>query len=177
MKRIIMALTIAAMGLFYAGSAGAFTQTTLGTMNVTGTMVAACTVSTAPLDFGTFKTTGDTLANTTITVNCSNGTPYRIDIDAGVNYYFADIYRYLKRGTAPADATNVVPYTLYIDNGLMTIWGDNGVTFCPTCPSTYTGKLATGTGANDIHTVYGRAVMPINGPGAYSDTLTVTVNY
>jgi len=149
-------------------------------MNVTGTIVATCTVSTAPLNFGTFSAIAETLANTTITVNCSNGTPYRIDIDAGVNYLPAIIgagRRNMKTGRAPADGTNVAPYLLSqtpIPGGIE--WGDNGATYCPTCTPAVTGKNGIGTGAAEIHTVYGD-VFGGAATGNYHDTLTVTVNY
>jgi len=179
MKKLILAFIIAAMAMFYtAAPAGAFTQTTTGSMSVTATVLPACTVSTTPLDFGTLSTTSQTPATSTITVNCDQGTPYRIDIDAGL--YNIGVngfdYRYMKKtGTAPADGTNTARYHLYQDIGLTILWGDNGATFCPTCAAP--GKTGTGTGTADIHTVYGMAPASINGPGSYSDTVTVTVNY
>jgi len=178
MKKLILAFIIAAMGMFYSASAEAFTQSTTGSINVTATVAATCSVNTAPLDFGALSILSQTPATTSITVNCAQGTLYRIDIDAGL--YNIGIngldYRYMKKtGTAPADGTNTARYHLYQDIGLTILWGDNGATFCPTCSAP--GKTGIGTGTADIHTVYGMAPMSINGPGSYSDTLTVTVNY
>jgi len=170
MKKLMLALTIAAMGMFYSAPAEAFTQTTTGIMNIAARVLASCTVTTAPLDFGNLSATSPTNVNSTITVNCSSGAPYQIDIDGGLNHWVAGTSRYLKTGTAPADATNTVGYSLYQDVAMTTVWGD-GVTILPS------GKTGTGTGINETHMVYGSAAAFSTGIGAYSDTVTVTVNY
>jgi spore coat protein U-like protein len=182
MKRLIMALTIAAMGLAFSVPAGTvFGQTTSGTMNVDVTILPSCTVTTAPLSFGSVTGTSIVHVNTTVTVNCSNGAPYRIDMDGGQNMLSpTDLYRRMKTGTAPADTTNTLTYSLNKTTTWGTIggdWGDNGATFCTTCTIPRTGKDGVGTGADDVHTVYGTLSTTVNGPGTYTDVVTVTVNY
>jgi len=178
MKRLLMALTIAALGLAYSGTAQAFTQTTTGSMNLAVTVVSSCTVLTAPMDFGSYAggTTMPT-GTSTITVNCTNGSPYRVDIGGGLNQYAGFNGRNLKTGTAPADATNSIFYML--SDSTFTEWGDNGITYCPACAPTINGKSGTGTGADQILTVNGSIQTYGNSypAGSYSDTVTVTVNY
>jgi len=175
MRRLLLTLLALTSGLVFTAKAEAFFQTTTATMNVTGTIVAACTVSTAPLDFGTLSMITDTTTTTTITVNCSSGVPYRIDIDAGQNVY--NNMRLMKAATAPAPM-NTARYFLYQDAARSIVWGDNGLTFCPACMPPPAGKTGTGTGTADIHTVYATAYPTGNAlPDSYSDTVTVTVNY
>jgi len=181
MKRLIMALVIAGLGLTLSGTAGAFTQTATGTINVDATILPSCSVTTAPLSFGSGTGTAAVYANTTITVNCSSGAPYRIDIDAGQNLVSPqDTPRRVKTGTAPADFTNTVSYHLAkIAGGFNSTnyWGDNGATFCTTCTTVPTGKDGVGIGADEVHTVYGMLGTTAAAAGVYTDTLTVTVNY
>jgi len=181
MKKLMLALIIAALGMFYAGSAEAFTQSTTGTMNIAATVQASCTVATTDMNFGVMDFVALTSATSTITVNCSSGAPYRIDIDHGLNdWNGAATDRYMKAVAAPADGLNTIPYSLSKDASLMTFWGDNGATLCPTCsPAPPTGKSGVGTGLDEIHMVYGSAHrgLIVPDPGIYTDTVMVTVNY
>ncbi len=171
MKRLLMALSIAALGLTFAGQAQAFTQTTTGTLAISVTKTAACTVTTAPLDFGTYDGSASVYNNTTITVNCSNGTAYRVDIDAGLNS--TTVGRYVKHSTT----TDIIFYKLGQDSTLATQWGDNGATFCATCTTVPQGLTGTGSGADQVLTVYA-GLWPSTRPvGTYGDIVTVTVNY
>jgi len=173
-----MALVIAGLGLTLSGTAGAFTQTTTGNMDITLTVVASCTVVTAPMDFGSYAGgLGTPTGTSTITVNCTNGTPYRVDIGGGLNQYPGYNGRRLKTGTAPADATNSIGYGLGDSNFIE--WGDNGLTYCPSCVPTINGKSGTGTGADQILTVTGSLHTYGNSypAGSYTDTVIVTVNY
>jgi len=180
MKRLLMAVAIAGLGLAFTGTAQAFTQSATGTMTIGATVIASCTVATVPLDFGTYSGAAYSYASSTITVNCSITTPYRIDIDKGGNTIGTTDYpRYVKTGTAAADATNTIKYKLYKASTYTAAdeWGDNGTTLCTTCTTPITGKSGTGTGADELHTVYGVLWPTTTTPGAYSDIVTVTVNY
>jgi len=174
MKKLILAFIIAAMGMFYsAAPADAFTQTTTGTMNIAATVLPTCTVATTPMDFGNLISTPQTYAISTITVNCSSGAPYRIGIDAGQNASLwalvgSPLSRTLWSGT---NAYNVQPYDLFQDAALTTEWGDYSATLG------LGGKSGIGTGAAQIHTVYGLAEVFDLIPGVYTDTVMVTVNY
>jgi len=179
MKRLILALFIAVTGLAFTATAQAFTRNTTGSMNVSTTILAACTVSTTNLNFGSHTGTVAKFVNSTITVNCTNGTAYRIDIDAGLNTLTSGGARRVKTGTATATSSNTIWYSLYKTTTytVSNEWGDNGTTYCSTCPTVPTGKSATGTGADQVHTVYGVLSSTTNPAGAYSDTVVVTVNY
>jgi len=178
MKRLILALTIAAMGLFYSGAAGAFTQTTTGSMNIAATMLPRCTVTTAPMNFPAYDGTVTQYATSTITVNCTDGTPYRIDIDWGLNADPISTFpRRVKTGTATASQYNTSNYSLFKDATHIDLWGDNGATFCIGCAVVPTGKAATGMGVDQPHTVFGALYATNNPPGTYTDTVVVTVNY
>jgi len=179
MKRLILALFIAVTGLALAGTAQAFTSTTTGSMSVSATVLASCTVSTTNLNFGSYDGSARKYANSTITVNCTNGTAYRIDIDAGLNTLSTSDARRVKTGTATASTSNTIQYLLSKTTTFTgsNEWGDNGTTYCSTCPTVPTGKSATGTGANQAHMVYGLLSTTGNPAGAYSDTVVVTVKY
>jgi len=180
MKRFLLALFIAVTGLAFTATAQAFTSTTTASMSVSATVLPSCTVSTTNLNFGTSTGTASKYVNSTITVNCSNGAAYRIDIDKGLNTIGSSGWpRRVKTGTAAASATNTIWYYLYKTTTYTSSneWGDNGATYCTGCSTTRTGKSATGTGADQVHTVYGKLLNTTNPTGAYSDTVVVTVNY
>jgi len=180
MKRLILALTIAAMGLFYSGAAGAFTQTTTGSMNIAATVLPRCTVTTIPMEFPPYDGTRFAHATSTITVNCSTGVQYRIDIDKGLNTIGTTTNpRYVKTGTSFPSMLNTIPYGLYKTNTYMVMdaWGDNGTTYCLACTIPPTGLTATGTGLDQPATVYGELLSSTNPAGTYTDTVIVTVNY
>jgi|ERR1051325_56852 spore coat protein U-like protein len=128
-------------------------------------VMAACAInSAASLNFGT---QGVLAANvdqsSTISVTCTNTTPYTIGLDAGTGTGATVAARKLSSGG------NTVTYTLYADAAHTTIWGNTPAT------DTVTG---TGNGSSQSFTVYGR--VPPQGapaPGNYSDTITVTVMY
>jgi len=179
MKRLILALFIAVTGLALAATAQAIPRSITGTMNVSTTILVPCTVSTAPLNFGGYDGSAAKYVNSTITVNCPNGTPYRIDIDKGFNTIgTSGNPRRVKTGTATATLSNTILYLLYKTTNFVISdeWGDNGATYCTTCPTVPTGKSATGTGADQVHTVYG-VLWTTTTAGTYSDTVVVTVNY
>ena len=63
----------------------------------------------------------------------------------------------------------IVNYSLYSDSGRTTVWGNTVGTDT---------VAATGSGASQSYTVYGRVTAQTTpAPGTYSDTVTVTVTY
>lgn len=153
MRRTALATVLLASPALYADS-------TTAQFDVTSTVVAACSVDSATnLAFGSYDLT-DTDGTSTVSVTCTNGSAYRIDIDGG--------------GSANPNARtmsdgggNSLNYALYQDSGRSSIWGING-----------DGKTATGTGTSDSHIVYGRIPAGQTAPeGSYSDTVTVTVYF
>lgn len=108
------------------------------------------------LDFGT-RTYTDTNIDTStdITVKCTTGASYDVGLSGTGNM---------------TDGTSDVAYAMYSDAGRTSVWGDTVGTDT---------VAATGSGANQTHTVYGRvASIPSTAEaGSYSDTVTVTVTY
>ena len=137
--------------------------TTTSTFTVSITLVATCTINSAStLNFG--SSVGILSANidqsSTISVTCSNTTPYDIGLDAGTATGATVTTRKLG---------NAVSYSLYSDSGHTTNWGNT--------VSTDT-VASTGTGSAQSFTVYGRVPSQTTpAPGAYTDTITVTVTY
>lgn len=154
---------LGATGLAWAGSAS-------GSFQVSATVVTACTVSGALLNFGNSidpLSAGVPLdASSSLTVQCTNTTPYSVALNAGTN----------AGGTANFSARAMrngsysMPYQLYLDSGRASVWGDGTGSSAPV--------TGTGSGSSQTLTIYGR-VPSLTGavPGSYTDTVTVTISY
>ncbi len=156
------AMTFAAHGASAATSSGSF--------QVNATVVSSCTVSGSLLNFGSaldpLSAAVPVDASSTLTVQCTNTTPYAVALNAGVNAGGATNFssRAIKNGS------NTLAYQLYTDSGRSTVWGDGTAS-----SSTSNG---TGTGSTQTLTIYGRLPTLANSvPGTYSDTVTVTITY
>jgi len=165
LNTVKLALPAAVLGFLALGPAsipaGATTQT--ATFLVTATVAATCTISTTPLAFGSY-TGAISQVNTTVTVTCTNTTPYNLGLNAGLATGATVTTRSM---TGPASA--LLSYQLFRDAGHTLNWG---VTI-----GTDTVPL-TGNGAAQVETVYGQ--IPAGqfvAPGAYADTITATVTY
>jgi spore coat protein U-like protein len=167
MNRKNVALLTAGVLLALAGTAQAATRTS--TFNVTATVNTNCVITTPDLAFGTFDGLVNTSATSTITVRCSNGTAYSVDLSAGSS---GDV-----TNRTMTSGTSVVPlrYNLYTDLAHTQIWA-NG--------QNSTGRASGsggGMGTARTHTVYGFLDASLNqgevDAGAYSDIITATVNY
>ncbi|HEX7389293.1 MAG TPA: spore coat U domain-containing protein [Acidiphilium sp.] len=142
-------------------SARAATATT--TFAVTATVQATCTVTATNLAFGTYTGVVDD-ASSTVSVTCTDTTPYNVGLNAGTATGATVTTRKM---TGPS--TSLLGYGLYQDSAYTKNWGQTVGT------DTVAG---TGTGAVQDLTVYGQ--VPAGQyvtPGAYSDTITVTVSY
>ena len=159
-------LTLSALLLPMLAQAG----TASNTFQVQATVVSSCQVSGTSLNFGSsidaLATATPLDATSTLTVICTNTTPYAVALNAGVNAGGASNFgaRKMKSGA------NTLGYQLYTDTGRSTVWGDGTAS-----SSTSAG---TGTGSAQTLTIYGRLPSLANVvPGAYTDTVTVTVSY
>ncbi|HKI74097.1 MAG TPA: spore coat U domain-containing protein [Pseudomonadales bacterium] len=144
-----------------AGSALAQTDT----FQVTANVNAACTVSANDLAFGVYDpfSATPTDATSTMDVLCTNTTDYDVGLDAGTGTGATVASRKMSSGA------NLLNYSLYQDSGRATVWGETVGT------DTVSG---TGIGTSQSLTVYGRLFALQNAvPGAYSDTVTVTVTF
>jgi spore coat protein U-like protein len=136
-------------------------------MAVTATVKDTCTLSTAPVAFGTIDVSGGTAIEGTgsITVKCSRGSAWNATASAGAGGSVTS-----RKMTLAGDATESLNYQLYVDSGRANAWSDS-----------LTGTVISGTGTatNDVRTVYasilaGQASAKV---GSYSDSVTVTVTY
>jgi spore coat protein U-like protein len=147
----------------WAGTSHAASTTT--TFAVQATVTATCTINSAStLNFGSV---GVLAANvdqqSTIQVTCTNTTPYNIGLDPGTGSGATVAVRKLTSGGA------TINYSLYTSNAYSTVWGNTVST------DTVAG---TGNGSAQSFTVYGRIPPQTSpAPGAYADTITVTVTY
>ena len=163
--RIAVLCTLVALGVApLARHAGA--ATVPGNFQVRITIQESCIIaSTNPLDFGTANVLAANVDQvTTLSVQCTTGTPYNIGLDKGAGLGASEAVRKM---TSPAAAT--VDYSLYQNTLRTTLWGN-------TVPTTTVP--GTGNGAEQLYTVYGR-VPPQTTPaaGSYIDTINVTVTY
>lgn len=159
------ALSAAVLGLMaLAGaptSAAAATATT--TFAVTATVQSTCIVSASAMAFGTYIPTAASTSTSTVTVTCTNTTPYNVGLNAGTTTG-ASVTNRMMAGSGGA----TLNYQLTQDSAHSTNWGNT------------TGSWVGGTGSGSAQniTVYGQvAAGQYVAPGAYSDTITATVNY
>jgi spore coat protein U-like protein len=120
-------------------------------------------VSATALAFGTY--TGVAVPSTsTVSVTCTNTTPYNVGLSAGVSTGATVLARKM---TGPGSA--LLGYALFSDSARLVNWGQTIGT------DTVTG---TGNGSAQALTVYGQlAASQYVAPGAYTDTITATVTY
>lgn len=165
MSMKIIAPIAAGVLLALAGAAQAATKTSQ--FQVSATVAKNCIISTSDLTFVGFDGSADVAAASTITVRCTNGTTYDVNLSTGSSNDFQT--RRMTNGSA------YLEYNLYVD-GTNTIWGDttNG-----------TGRPVQGTGTGlgtaQTLTVDGRLPVTANNAAAdallYTDTITATIIY
>lgn len=132
-----------------------------------GRAEAACTISTTPVNFGSYDVfnTSATPANGTITYRCGAADHnITISISTGSSGSFAN--RTMKK------ITENLTYNLYLDTAFATVWGDGSGT---------TGQYSIKNPPNGTDvplTVYGRvpALQDVS-VGSYSDTVIATINF
>ncbi len=154
---------IGLVSLALPGAAHAATAT--GTLGVSITIAASCTVvSATAINFGTVAAiTANIDQTSTLTVNCSSTTPYTVSLSAGGGSGATVAARRMVNGT------NFVTYSLYRDAARTQVWGNTIGT------DTVAG---TGSGANQTLTIYARTpIQTVPPPGAYTDTVNITVEY
>ena len=136
-------------------------------LSVSATVANNCTISTTPLNFGSYEPSANLDITGTVTTTCTNGASATIMLGEGLNpgggSTPTDPKRRLKDG-----GSNYLSYYLYKDNGHSDLWGD----------TTGTGLGINGTGSPEIETVYGRIPFGQNPvAGTYSDTVVATVQF
>lgn len=167
MRTIVIRRTFAGAALAFGVvlSCPAVAATATGTLAVSMTIQASCTLaSSSGVAFGTQGVlTTNTDASGTLGVQCTSGTPYTVALDAGGGTSATTAARKMSSGGA------TVTYALYRDSGRTQTWGNTQGT------DTLAG---TGNGSSQTLTVYGRvAAQSTPAPGAYADTVNVTITY
>jgi len=138
--------------------------TAVGNFQVQINIQAACIVASASdLNFGNVGVLSANIdATSTISVQCTNTTPYTIGLNQGVNG--ATVTTRQMSGTG-----GLVNYSLFRDASRTLNWGTTIGT------DTVAG---TGNGAAQSFTVFGRVpAQNTPNPAPYADTITVTVTY
>ncbi len=158
--------------ILVAGAAVALTAAAAQATTTTNTFQAKITIQddceiTSPtdLDFGTSGLLNANIDQTsTFVVKCTENTSYDIGLNEGTTSGGTTTTRKMTDGNG-----NTVDYQMFSDSGRTTNWGDTVGTDT---------VAATGTGADQTYTVYGR-VPPQDTPpaGNYTDTVTITVTY
>ena len=144
-------------------AAQAATATTSFVIN--GSVVANCTIGSAPLTFAAYSG-AQVSTSTNLSPNCTNGTPYTIAIDNGATGTAPNA----RKLTSTTSSSTPLTYSLYTSNTYATAWGTT--TGTDTVPG-------TGTGAIQTVTVYGRIAAGQNVGAAtdYTDTVNVTLTF
>jgi spore coat protein U-like protein len=164
-----------AMAVFACFGPAAMAQagTATANLNVQITITASCTINAATLDFG--SNAGTTLvaanidASTTVSVTCTNGSPYSIGMDNGANV--SGSQRRMKSGA------NFLNYNLYVDSARSNAW--TTAASSSTCTAANSCFLGTGNGSAQSVSIYGRVPSIGTAPttGTYTDTVTMTITY
>ncbi len=143
--------------------------TATATFNVTLTLQANCAITANPLAFGTNGVLGTAInQQTTLSVTCTNTTPYNVGLDGG-NVTGSSVTSRLMAGTATGNTTTTIGFQLYQDSGRTTIWGNTQGT------NTVAG---TGSGSAQTLTVYGQVpAQATPKPDTYQTTVTATVYF
>ncbi|MCA3860529.1 MAG: spore coat U domain-containing protein [Burkholderia sp.] len=143
--------------------------TATATFNVTLTLQPNCTIAANPLAFGTSGVLSAAVnQKTTVSVTCTNTTPYNVGLDAG-SVTGSTVASRLMAGTSTGNTTTTVGFQLYQDAGHTTVWGNTQGT------DTVAG---TGTGSAQSLTVYGQVpTQATPKPDTYQTTVTATVYF
>jgi spore coat protein U-like protein len=148
-------------------AAPALAATATSTFQVSGQVVATCSISATPLSFGTTIPTpvnSNIDVASTITATCSNAVAYTIALNAGQGAGATMASRKMSSGV------NTVNYTMYTDAARNTVWGDG------TAGSAV--NSLTGTGGAQAIPVYGRIPSgQAPATGTYNDTILVTLTF
>jgi spore coat protein U-like protein len=129
---------------------------------------AVCTVSTTPVDFGSYNVllTGALDAAGSITVDCDETPPATVTISIGPS---SNSGGFDPRMMKLSGGNEFISYNLFIDSGRTQIWGDG-------TGNTYTLSQTVPKKTPWIPPVYGRIPPGQDvSAGTYNETLTVTI--
>ncbi|TCW81873.1 spore coat protein U [Burkholderia sp. SRS-46] len=163
-----IAAAIAFTPAWHSATAAVYSNgTATAQFNVTLTIQANCSVSANPLAFGTSGVLSSAInQQTTLSITCSNTTPYNVGLDSG-GVSGSTVSARLMAGTTTGNTGTTVGFQLYQDAGHTTIWGNTQGT------DTVGG---TGNGSAQTINVYGQVqTQATPKPDTYQSTVTATV--
>ncbi|HEX7817204.1 Csu type fimbrial protein [Dyella sp.] len=173
-KKALIAAALIAVGGF-AMTAGAATNPSTTTFQVSMQITKTCTVSANPIVFAATdaNSSGSVNAQSSgngVSVACSKKTPYIVGlVPSNGNATGAGSMAGQTSGN-----TDTVAYQLYSDAGRSTKWGNTGTLAAAGNEVAGTGN---GVGSGTNFTVYGTATNINVTPDNYADTVTVNVTY
>lgn len=164
----IPALALTAAALLAASPRPAAAGSRTSSLAVSATVLGVCTIAPATLAFGAYDPAASTDLDALpadITVRCTNGTTYSINLGTGANASGAT--RRMVGGAV--GSTDHLTYELYSDSGHTTIWTTGASSSASTA----------GAGLNQYtHQVWGRIPAGQNvSTGSYADSVVMTVNF
>lgn len=163
-KMLIPAALVAALSANAAQAANNNGSST-SVMAVTAAVAESCTVVAGPMTFGTVSPGTPVDAAATLSLTCTPNADYDILLNGGNNSSSG------QRRLANVGGTEFLPYNLYIDASRTQPWGNT--------VGTDTKAGTVGLTGVTTHQVYGQipaSATPVSA-GAYSDVVTVTVNF
>ncbi len=128
---------------------------------VSASVQATCSISANALAFGTYAGASVT-ASSSLSVQCTNTTPYTVGLSAGTTSGATVTSRLLA-----GSGGQTLAYNLFSDSGYTTIWGS-------------TSNAVSGTGTGAVQSLNVRGQIPGGQyvtPGSYTDTITATITY
>lgn len=164
MKKIKLLAAILALSTFNIANAA----TASAPMQVTATVEPKCNISATNMNFGTIQLgEGAPIGNSSVTVECTKGTPYSIAFNGGLNSpLLSTVYR-LKHATL----NEYLEYMLSIPNQVI---------ISPNQTSISGTGNGIGTGFEKVTVIQGVLNTSANvnvTPGSYSDIVTITLTY
>jgi spore coat protein U-like protein len=147
----------------------AHAATAAGTLPISAIVTTSAVITTlSSLSFSNPTSTsisaGPVNINGTLSINCSPGAPYTIDLNKGAGSGATLASRVMTSGS------NLLHYSIYTTAGLTTVWGD--------ATSGSQTVSSTGTGAVQSIPFYGSIFGGQNVPaGAYADTVIITISF
>ncbi len=169
-KRLSTVLLIVMSPLLLISSAHAATANT--TFEVTATINAVCNISATNMVFGVYDplSVTSTDATSTVTLNCTPNTFYRIALNAGLHSGGSYTPRKMKLGAGP----ELMDYNIFTASDHANIWGNDS-------PGTVTVFATTPVGAPSPVNVTAFGSIPAGQTslptGAYADTIDATVTF
>lgn len=155
--------------LALAPDAGRASTPITTTFQVQITLVASCAISANNLNFGSGIGLLTTAVNgtSTLSVTCSNSTPYTLGLDGG-SVSGSTVPSRLMAGTTTGNTGTTMSVQLYSDTGRTTVWGNSSGSWIS----------GTGNGNAQSYIVYGQVpTQTTPKPDTYQTTITATVTY